>query len=859
MMKSSRLPMREGTRIPFQNSRDILTVGELKSDSGSSCLVYRGIVERENGSREQVIVKEFYPRGYVRHPYFIRGTEQRLKLIDPNDAFDADFISRKRQFEQGIAMQRDIAFSGAMEMVVRPFAEVAYGDSIYNVNQLHMGEELNLEHFKTLREKLDVAYKIANLLWILEKNRYLVLDYKPQNFLWIGDTREVKLLDPDSIIDLNKLSELRLEDVNCDPGEENPYMPGIVKKILMGESVFEDKKEMYISCEMNRYSLGVTLFYLLFGKYPRPDKVRFHEFDRALLAKELLNRYPGHKKSMTAALGILKKIVRSDAAPGCPEYGYTMDRIVEDIGKALRLIEVEEERREKNQRANFSSVSYHMIRKYPVFRYCRYEGGVRQMEIALFGTHAVRTMFLQTILPACQMLRGELKIRLFSEDAVDFWNRFRKKNPALEQAVLYYIEDELQNEIDADVVDCPLAEIYLYGTEQSPELRRAVREHHIGYILLIAEDYEKNRRICRDLQGWLPEAEGEQYLIGYIGEQKCEGCREDITCARISTSKLTEEYDEKIFQNDVYKMGLAVHTFYEAGEQTAVDEKSIEKKYREAYNFESSQRSAINIIYKLESVGIDYQAEDVKTRFVEAVLSRNRKAEERLQQLIYLEHRSWIAEKLTHGVIPASVPEVSRSAFRTGNDWKITDENGRLRHPCIAASRIGDHLTEADWERRDYLTADNLDPLEKMSIHCWKVSGREAERRKKQILTLLENIVENELLDDIEAFPENEKYAGIWEVFGRYKETVKALYSSGEGTVEKYSRLRKEFEDRLKEAGLFDREMQNSLHGLDSRLQAVIYYNKKRNFKTTDRDMIFAIPDILSRWNIYLKDKEKSQ
>lgn len=857
MMRNNRMIMKEGTEILFPDRK--LIVGELKSDGGSSCLVYRGIVEKENGSREQVIVKEFYPRGSEGGPWFIRCSDQHLKLIDERFRDNPEYDARRKQFRQGMDMQQKIAFSDAMEVIVRPSDEFEYGDSIYNINQLHMGGELDLERFSTFGEKLDLTLKIVNMMSILEKNQYLLLDYKPQNLLWIEDTKQVKLLDLDSVIDMRTLKDLCLEDINCDPSDENPYMRQVVKDMLMSESAFEEDKERLLSLSrmgyrIDVYSIGITLFYLLFGRYPNPHRVRLNEFDEDVLIKELLKKYPGYRKSVKSVIQLLKTIFSGNGIIGGANYRYSLDMISEDVDNILHYIEVEEEQRKKNQKANFVSVCYHMIQKYPVFRYSRYLDGVYQMEIAVFGAHAVRTMLLQTIIPSCQMLNGNLKIRLFSEDAVNFWNKFRKKNPALERAVLYYIDDELQNETDDMVVDRPLAEIYLYNTERPSDVRKKVMEHHIGYILLVTEDYKKNQQICLEMQGVLSGAEGNHYLVGYIGEQKYAEDLEHITYARISTSKLTEEYDEKIFQNDVYKMGLAVHTFYEAGEQTAADEKMIEKKYREAYNFESSQRSAINIIYKLQSLGINYQAEDVQERFVKFIFGEDEESGERLQQLIYLEHMSWIAEKLTHGVIPADFGEVSRKAFRAGNDWKIKDEDGRLRHPCISASRIGSHLKESDWENDGYLESDRLDPLEKMSIHCRKVSGKEAERRRNQIRIFIEEILKNNLRDYMEVHLQTENSAGIWACFEGYKEAVEDLYDSEDGNAGKYNIMRKAFEDSLKNAGIFDKEMKDSLYWLDSRLQAAIYHKKKRNFKTADKDMIFAVPDILSRWNVLLSD-----
>ena len=71
------------------------------------------------------------------------------------------------------------------------------------VSDVHQGDVLSEVEFKTLEEKIVVAMKVIECLDILHENRYLMIDMKPENFLWISKPTMVRILNVDSIISLN--------------------------------------------------------------------------------------------------------------------------------------------------------------------------------------------------------------------------------------------------------------------------------------------------------------------------------------------------------------------------------------------------------------------------------------------------------------------------------------------------------------------------------------------------------------------------------------------------------------------------------------------------------------------------------
>ena len=71
------------------------------------------------------------------------------------------------------------------------------------VSDVHQGVVLSEVEFKTLEEKIVAAMIVIECLDILHENRYLMLDMKPENFLWISKLTMVRILNVDSIINLN--------------------------------------------------------------------------------------------------------------------------------------------------------------------------------------------------------------------------------------------------------------------------------------------------------------------------------------------------------------------------------------------------------------------------------------------------------------------------------------------------------------------------------------------------------------------------------------------------------------------------------------------------------------------------------
>lgn len=92
-----------------------------------------------------------------------------------------------------------------MEIVVKPLSGIEkWGDSYYVLSDIHQGKDLSKERFDSLKKKLKLVIKLSEVFSILHKEKYIMLDIKPENFMWIEEPCSVRILDKDSIISLEE-------------------------------------------------------------------------------------------------------------------------------------------------------------------------------------------------------------------------------------------------------------------------------------------------------------------------------------------------------------------------------------------------------------------------------------------------------------------------------------------------------------------------------------------------------------------------------------------------------------------------------------------------------------------------------
>lgn len=494
---AERFPMPAGTEIPITGT-DIRIVRDGKKNdysTGSTCLVYKGHISSGSGviSGTRVIIKEFYPYSGKVLFDFRRGEDGSLHAPDSTLTRSAYQASRD-QFLQGLSYQKELAASSAMEISVRPLFVTAWGDTLYIVSDVHSGRDLQEFTPSTLREKLSAAISFAEAMGILHESGYIMTDIKPDNFLWIRSPNAVRIIDTDSIVpfsDADRVSTARLF------GNRNHMAPEIeALAIKMSEGAsprdLARLKKICLTPDADRYSMGIFLFHLFWGRYPTSREISSlpgpsshssavsSPVISTALSEEFLSCYRNEivqarvpaEPLLTSIMDILGRLLIQ--RPGVRRSrGYSDEKaLISDLQATyMQLTSRKLTLRRETARANGRFAAYNLLQKHPLFDYpfrsCRSKeqqpskniteanfpkdhrnigtsrGAVPRNDdsclTAVIGRHTMRSDMLSAIISVGQMPDLPLTVRIIAEDASDFWRDYisEGQNPALVRAVTW--------------------------------------------------------------------------------------------------------------------------------------------------------------------------------------------------------------------------------------------------------------------------------------------------------------------------------------------------------------------------------------------------------------------------------------
>lgn len=829
-------------------------------DGGSTCLAYYGRIKESSqvvpGTR--VIIKEFYPSGLA--TLDICRDNGKLKVPGWVTASDA-YQKKKKQFEDGYRIQRNLAGDDhVMEVVVTPFMYGDYGDSAYLISDIHSGICLDKVSFKTLEQKLACAVRVIEMVGILHNAGYLLTDFKPENILWTDHPKAVKLVDVDSVF----LYEERAEKDDPIDSEHflNENLLYINKKycseqfkkfaamVSDGRVDFEEKKKVYLRPQENIYSLGVYLFELLFGRMPEKTEDLSEDGVFQRMQAELLSRYKEELKDKASAALLLEVIRRATLKRPGKRYsdGYEMmDGLNHCIGK---ITSYEYLPKKEIAKANADFAAYNMLQKYPLFRYAvpdKY--GTKQIKVVMTGNHAMRSGMLSAVISIGQMLHTELSVYLVDKDAVHFWDIYTSKacNSALKSAVTWTVDGRtVSGQVDRQLVARPLAAIHLV-TDTSEDQMKALRDQNqCTYFILLDKNPENNRKMSEYL---FRDAE-RKIFIGYLQENEgpeiCENTEPSTDVFAISGASFSESYNEKMFEERIYKMGLMAHAYY-CGcmkENASVNLEALEKEFRQdMYNVASSERCALHSIYKMASIGID---RDHPGRFLN--FYRKIQQPDILEALAWLEHLSWTAYMLTSGANPVTVSQLDTYVYKNDNDWKNKADPAHIGHPLLAASYPEKRLPEDHWETA--VTQEMrafLDPLDSASYGIFRWYRDHRGDFKEKLCHLLD-IWKAEVLsmDDDGQIAEGLAFHEILLDNG-----IKIIEAMAAMPVNQETEKLTQWKTERQEAQIYARKCRNenlnALFGeMDQMMKPVFDAYKDRDYKKLDRDLVFAAIDMIA-------------
>lgn len=820
---------------------------------GSTCMVYYGSVLDGNGliSGTRVVIKEFVPKGD--NIYVEREDSGKLK-INPFSKDTKQYLNLQKQFQTGFENQKNLArIDKVMEVGITPIMEGQYGDSRYVISNIHSGTGLDRKQFKTLEEKLECAVRVIEMMGIFHEAGYVITDFKPENILYIDRPKAVKLIDFDSVLSINNTNEneasftidnlLYLNRKYCSKN----FLQLFVDKIKNGEISFQEKRTAYINPRENIYALGAYLFELLFDRIPKEE---VEQWEEVKLLEELQDKYEYELKRRELAAALLE-VIKKAMQKRLKQRYYNGYEMMDALNQCIKEIYRKEYIPKKQViQANATFAAYHMLQKYPLYEYITVDKkGNKHLKVVLYSNYAMRKEMLGAIISIGQMLETKLDIYLVSKDAEEFWNDYISKdnNFALPKAVIWNLNGEIiSDNIDKQVVSQALAEINLITNDR--ELEDLVKNQKCRYFVLM----EANRK--KTIEAFETISSSEKCMfIAYLQQEESsnsilESNKENIVLHPISTVSFNEIYNERMFEERVYEMGLRVHAYYcdyiNGNCDFAEIRKQLEPEFKkDMYNIQASERTAIHARYKMASIGINPN----DLGFPVVHFYNKIQNVDTLEKLAWLEHMSWTAYFLTSGAYPISIEELDTYAYKNGNDWKNREDAKHTGHPLLAAAYPKRSLIDQKWNiEEDMNKLDSLDPLDKVSygIYSWYCKQKPIfEENLREELSRWRRLIYEEFCrsSEVDLHYQNMLETGLACIEHIGEKTMKQSkkFSS------QWGKSLKDTEDFMTELDENSGELKEILDKIKQVMKPVLDSYKDRDFKQIDSNLVIATTNLL--------------
>ncbi len=881
-----REPLGEGRILKIENR--YFRFDRCIGTQGTSSLVYEGAELINPDGRKKpvdsdgkelpgmhhnnVIIKERYPVP-DETPFDIYREEDGALKVNPLTKENGLYLERLNQFSDAENNQRELGKASRVnEIIPMLYFSGDYGDSRYLMSEWHHGWSLDQDRCISLEDRLLRAYRMGELLQVLHESGYIVMDFKPENFFWsdVGDT--LILIDLDSVLPYGKREALTDSRIYTNEAYRSPEVRHFMEK-YQRYSAGERKnlKLELLSPEINIYNLGQYLYFLLFGTVPSENPVGKIKPVQELL----LDQYPELKAGdlYKDVLQIFTRCLSDDI--------YDRYRRAEEFVEVIDKIQTKLKYRKitprkKYTKENCKFLSYKLLEEFPLYDYGWTENH-RVLDVAIVGNHIMWESMLTTILSCAQMLDTVLNVRLVSENVKQKWDMYAdpQSRPDLMSTVSVTLNGELISDYREDnkIVASRIANIFLYDvseyiseTDNEYNATREIvsqllREDICRYFVLLEEIEQWNYDYAKMLVE-IPGKKG-KIFIGYLrhSESVRVNGKKLAVVAPLSANGISKSYFEEKNSNSIYEMGYSVHRMYYMTSSPWATEEEIRADYKkDRYNIEQSERAALNLYYKMKSIGLDAKSENAPIAWYDRVLSGRYGTElSAFDRLLWLEHLSWTAFMITHGHRGVrSVDELRGYLYKGNNNWKNVKDKHHIVHPCIFASKVGYHIKPEMWRNYPNISAaekKKLDELDCWSLEVYYSVRKLMEDRKDdalQTLNGIQNIIRQNRQAEIsstyilleEQFRTVER--AFWNIL--YEEPLDA------DRIWKYAIS--DFESACKTAGIYNAGMESKCEQLNTFMKPAIWFREKHDFKRLDEAVLWAAPEILYRGE-FITDAKK--
>ena len=822
-------------------------------NEGASAVCYEA--HHENSGRG--VLKEFYPKeiyGLKRNP---QG--QLVHPVEFQGVYES-FLKAENQYLESYKTLLDLKQNGDDQELATfiPSFEIYYG---CGSNDQEAGTvyiwtpEPKLEVFETICDEIhkhpsqNPEHKLVTVLNAIESLTKCVCalhsagmvhrDINPGNFGFVkrgGETLTQTL----SMFDINSI---------CSIYAGNDVVMG-TEGYMEPEAFYEDANN-----QTDIYSIGATLFHAIIVTdevkknnflYRQEDYQRLQELvnTSALIQSSEANSHPRLRNILTV---ILQKCLceRTYRYANC-------EALLDDLQTALYyalpseiaqkrksgerwvLTDLEKSLDVNKEKNSFLAIQYHLY-EYPLYRYLSDQE--ERINVLVIGLGNYGQKFLDACLQVGQMWGKTLNVSVLSDDATDK-ELYLSERPELSE--FFNIDGSLADGEDIyGNISFEIAKLKRDDPKANSDiLQNTIFEHcadrHLHYIFIALGEDELNFAAANAMKETIEVFEMDCYI--------CYVC-ENIPSKRKSDPHLyplyvNAEMKQSRFYSEIERMAFNTHLVWE--KNLNIDFKSVRAGFRKTYNHDSSISSVLSLKYKLYSVNIDLDQvslDQAARLFNEMLAAKSNRS--MINELIWVEHRRWVTEKLCLGWRRIRNLEECLG----GN----TKDEKRKRHVCILRSRPDQKLAAEykknhnyeKWDAASSSELNQLDELDRMSVELHRVFAEKAKMLRKQNLLAGSNIA------TIRTFIESDKKSMA--AFSEWYACMKDILHGDTARTHLYKGLKQAF---LNAVSSFSKEKKRAVEKQVKAFETIFYpvlaSTEYRDWKQDDVKFIEHIPFILT-------------
>ena len=573
-----------------------------------------------------------------------------------------------------------------------------------------------------------------------------------------------------------------------------------------------------VSNLMDIYSIGATFFYALAGSTFTDDD--FDQIENIVnecsIFANMFNPPPRLKP-------IIVKILQHCLCVSDKRY-QSCEELLQDFEKALDyakpsdITNFDEIQKYLKSHDAYTVIQYHLYET-PLYNW--YPPSAQNLNVLVIGCGKYAQIFLDTCLTVGQFPNANLKVTVIGNAIGDF-EIYTKSRPALKD--FFTIDDDTQPDSYGHI---EFKELSLFDGSTSEKLLPDLicdysSELRPNYIFIALGDNALNlqaAQACQDAIELLEISCGISFV--FEGGERV-SCDENIIPIYVDENVKNWDCHAKI-----ERMAFNVHLVWE--KNLLVDFARLKRDFRNPYNHKSCLLNVISMKYKLHSLGIELD-DDAAENFHSLNIANN---SQKLDELIYFEHRRWVAEKICAGWTKRTVHEC--------HDGKTQDRKQK-KHVCIVKSSPNQNLsrfTLPEWDKPPKNQLEKLDELDRMSLELHRFFVDKKSRI--QVINILHGEQMSTLQNLVGGDSELTTYLNEWlacleDIWNGRRQRLRMYESLRDKLLVKSKRLSANYRDETKVL----------IDYIDQQFKIIRESLRYENYKNIDAKLILEIPFILT-------------